>query len=104
MTVQEVPTEIALQQSISKAQMCQDIFRYILNDKSLTRLTILDYILNEAEQLTTLSQALLELHDQQTKAQIEARKKIISEAQKSPQAVETEDVTIEHILGDEPKA
>lgn len=88
MTIQEIPTELALTQSIAKAQMCQDIFRFIMNDRSLTRMQILDYVLNEADSLTTLSQSLLTLLNQQEQARIEARNKIISSATKERQASE----------------
>lgn len=104
MTVQEIPTEMALMQCISKAQMCQDIFRYIMQDKSLTRLQIMDYILHEAEQLTTLSTNLLDLLNAQEKARIEARNKIISSATKERQASEPVEFIDSVCKPEEPKA
>lgn len=102
MTVQEIPTELALQQSICKAQMCQDIFRHILNDRSLTRITILDYILSEAEQLTTLSQSLLALLNMQEAARLAATKTIISSINTPEQVIETAEFTDGQSLDSEP--
>lgn len=65
---QSVPTELALMQAIAKAEMCQDIFRHIMQDKELTRVEILEYILSESQSTTTLAQSLLMLFNQQQAA------------------------------------
>jgi hypothetical protein len=85
--------ELVLTQSIAKAQMCQDIFRCILDDRTMTRIEILDYILAESEALTLLCQQLVIAIEQEQAAKFEERSKIIAEAKKSGQLTETEQVT-----------
>lgn len=65
---QSVPTIIALTDSIAKAEMCQDIFRYIMNNKQMTRIEILEYILSESQSTTNLAMSLLQLYNQQEAA------------------------------------
>jgi hypothetical protein len=92
MKIQEIPTELALAQTISNAEQCQKLFRYISNDRYLTRLEILQYILREAEELIKLSQSLMLLLDEQQRAQIEARNKISANAENQPQASDSQGV------------
>lgn len=87
------PTEIILTQSIAKAQQCQDIFRYILDNKNITRIEILDYILAESESLTLLSQSLLMAIQQAEAALLAEKNKIIADAHKASQATEQQPVT-----------
>ena len=91
MTIQEIPTAIALSNSIAKAEMCQDIFRYIMQNKYMTRIEILEYILNESQQTTTLAQSLLQLLNQQEAALERKREAIAKEFIHADDASQTSD-------------
>jgi hypothetical protein len=93
MTDKLPPPETVLIQSIAKAQMCQDIFRHIMNDKSMTRLQIMDYILSESVALTTLSEEMLKSLQQDQALQLAAKRKILEAAEKSLQDAQSQQVT-----------
>lgn len=89
---QSVPTILALTDAISKAEMCQDIFRYIMNDKNMTRIQILEYILSESQSTTNLAMSLLTLYNQQEAATAKAAKENISAPAEPVQTSDTERV------------
>jgi hypothetical protein len=85
--------ETIITQTVAKAEMSQDIFRHIMQNKEMTRTQILDYILAESESLVLLAEQLLSALEREQAAKIAGINKFIAAVEKASQDVQKQQVT-----------